>query len=79
MNDNFNSVVKDVVTSGHSVPDRGSHFAFDVNCRMAAEEISDWLDEIGFSAEHPIDPGDFKIILTEIIKRNIEGNVNYAK
>ena len=85
MDTNFNSIANynfqpsSETAGGGSSTTLNFNASLDANCKSAALEISDWLDDIGFSAEHPMDPSLFHSKLSEIIKRNIEGNVNYAR
>ena len=48
------------------------------NYEMATEEILSVIDQFGFYTDRKFDSVDFKNKITEIIKKNVEGNVNYV-
>ena len=85
METNFNSVKNYVFQPSSEIvtanPEAVVDFnaGLDINCRTAAIEISEWLDTIDYSSIHPIDPSNFIQQLTAIVKRNLEGNLNYAR
>lgn len=44
---------------------------------LAADEIQNLFEELGFTSEEPIDRLNDKIVA--ILQKNIEGNVNYVE
>jgi hypothetical protein len=48
------------------------------NCVVAANGILDYITELGYYSEYPIDSDVFKMEVSEIIKKSVCGNVNYS-
>ncbi len=49
----------------------------DINCKKAALEILDLLDEMGFSTDRPVDPIELEKKIVSIIKKNISGSTSW--
>lgn len=48
------------------------------NILNAAEEISDMLDDMKYSTDHPINPRLFKSLIHDIIDKNVKFDIIYA-
>lgn len=48
------------------------------NCEKAAWEILEYLGSVGFSSDHYFDHEKLELEVTNIIKKNITGNINFT-